>query len=134
MTVKLFEIRDAATFIAAMATQLRSRDEAEFYLLRRAGYSKEQIAFDRPRELEPYVLLTNLDGRSPCNYDVYNWHGNRTMQVAHAFIIEHWDTLQSGAVIDVEFILGERPAPKTSERFGETNFVRSLQETDRFIP
>jgi hypothetical protein len=130
MTVKLFELRDANTFIPVLAVRLFSRDGAEFYLLRRSGYSKEQIL---SRDSEPYVFLTKLDGGSPCNYDVYNW-SNRTMQVAHDFIIKNWGTLQPGAVIDVEFILGERSSPKTSERLGETNFVRSLQETDRFIP
>lgn len=103
---KLFEIRDKATFIPAIGMRLCSthaRNNAqENYLLRRAGYGDE-----------PLVLLAKLDG-GDAYYDVYNWD-NRTMQVAHDYITTHWDELESGAVIDVEFILGETTRPKASE-------------------
>ena len=61
MIVKLIEIRDRATFIPAMTILLRNRDEAEFWLLRRAGYSAEAIG-GRAGDVEPYVLLVKLDG------------------------------------------------------------------------
>ncbi len=34
----------------------------------------------------------------------------------HTWLIDHFDEIESGAVVDVEFILGEKPAPKVSER------------------
>lgn len=43
------------------------------------------------------------------------------MTVAHKNIEEQFDHLESGSVIDVEFILGQTPAPKKSER--ETSFL-----------
>ena len=47
--------------------------------------------------------------------DPYYW-GNRTMTTAHVYIEQHWDRIEDGSVIDVEFILKETKAPKISER------------------
>jgi len=107
MKTKLFEIRDRATFIPAIAVKIGGyqpeNTEPERYLARRAGYG------------EPCVLLTFLIGSRKAEYDPYAW-GDRTMKVAHHYIEEHFDELESGAVIDVEWCLGERPTPKVSER------------------
>jgi hypothetical protein len=60
------------------------------------------------------VLFAHLHGSRPIEYDCYNWN-DRTYKVAHKHIIEHFDELEDGAVIDVEYILGETEAPKKSE-------------------
>ena len=99
MKVKLFEIRDRATFIAAMAIRVSGEDG---WLMRRAGFES------------PMVYLVALATERAC-YDPYNW-GNRTMANAHHHIAEHWDELKDGDVVDVEFILGETSEPKRSER------------------
>lgn len=112
MDVKLFEIRDAATFIPVMAIRLRNRTPEEFFLLRRAGYGADQIG---DGDAESYVILCKLDGVE-AYYDSFNWPNQRTMGTAHRFIIEQWCGLKTGNVVDVEFILGERPEPKASER------------------
>ena len=112
MTVKLIEIRDRATFIPAMAIHLRNRTPREFYLLRRAGYSAEQIGC-REGDYEPYVVLVKLDG-CQAEYDPYAW-GTRTMTGAHAHLLANWDSVSSGDVVDVEFLTGERPTPRESE-------------------
>jgi hypothetical protein len=39
------------------------------------------------------------------------------MQTAHVWLLERFEQIESGAVVDVEHILGETPAPKVSERF-----------------
>lgn len=107
MIAKLFELRDRGTFIPALAIKLDSDNEAERWLLRRAGFSLE--------DFPPYVLLGNLDG-GQFNYDQYDWGLNGTKFTAQEFIREHFDELDSGSVICTEFIRGERPAPKISER------------------
>lgn len=56
-----------------------------------------------------------LDGVK-AEYDPYSWGPSRTLRVVHGHIIQHWDELKSGDVIDVEFLLGERPEPKVSEQ------------------
>lgn len=113
MEVKLLEIRDRATFIPAMAVRLTARDETEFYLLRRTGYSEVQMHTLR-EPVEPYIVLWRLEG-GPAEYDPYAW-GNRTMANAHKYIIEKWQTLKSGDVVDVQYILGETKEAKSSER------------------
>lgn len=130
--VKVFELRDRATFIPIIATRLLVRDDSsrrqienyggipqqfriddykEEFLLRRAGYSQEGITH---LGSSTYVLLAPLSG-GRCEHDPYSW-GGRTYPVAHQYIVNHWDELVSGQVIDVEFILGETTEPKTSER------------------
>lgn len=113
MEVKLIEIRDRMTFIAAMAVKLTSRDEAERYLLRRAGYAEKQIV--PGSTCEPYVLLTRLDGGTQCEFDPYAW-GNRTWAAVHLWLIARWSVVESGCVADVEHILGKTDEPKVSER------------------
>lgn len=98
MTTKLFEIRDRATFIAAMATQVSGEDG---YLMRRAGFGA------------PMVFLVALSTER-CAYDPFTW-GNRTMNVAHQYITANFGTLENGQVIDVEYILGESTFVKMSE-------------------
>lgn len=38
------------------------------------------------------------------------------MPTAHKWIIENWDELEHGQVVDVEFILGIASEPKIAER------------------
>lgn len=113
MDIKLFEVRDRMTFVPVLAIRLRGRSSQEFYLLRRAGYAAEQIADDPPENIEPYILLASLVS-GQAKYDPFDW-SNRTMQVAHMHLIQNWRGLESGAVVDVEFILGEKPVAKESE-------------------
>lgn len=108
MEIKLFEIRDAATTIPAMATRLSARSEAERWLLSKAGYGVD------PGD-QHYVLFMRL---ADCEsyYDPYSWHGSRTMHLAHVHVLEQWDKLKSGDVVDVQFVLGETKEPKLSEQ------------------
>jgi hypothetical protein len=65
--------------------------------------------------LEQNVLLCRLDGTGPVRCCPREW-GDRTYQIAHQYIVENWSVLESGAVVDVEHILGETDEPKVSER------------------
>ncbi len=114
MESKLFEIRDTATFIPVMAVRLSTDTEQESYLLSRAGYGQSLGVQAR------YVLLWRIAGEvHQATCDPYQWPGGpfvRTMPQAHQYIIEKWDELVSGDVVDVEFILGETSERKVSER------------------
>lgn len=112
MQVKLFEIRDRMTFIPVMCVRFDWADEsehspslAERYLIRRCGYG--------PR---PEVIMTKLAGGEVAHCDPHAW-GGRTLNNAHLYISDHWHELESGSVVDVEFILGEVAEPKQSEAF-----------------
>lgn len=116
MKAKALEIRDEGTFIACLAVDMNpERSDADKgetyygqrYLLRRCGY---------PCDGRPNIIITHLagDGHKASN-DPYYW-GGRTYPVAHNYIIEHWNELKDGDVVDVSFILKETAAPKISER------------------
>jgi len=125
MKAKALELRDEGTFIALLAVDMNpyqpmifgetkeerknshEDDAARRYLLRRVGY---------PCDGRPNVLITKLSGDgSKATNDPYYWR-DRTMATAHAYIIENWEKLRDGDVVDVEFILGETTSPKVSER------------------
>ena len=116
MIVKAFEIRDKATFVPAIAIKMVPEmngpqfNEAERYLLRRAGFNVTKPAS---------IILCRMSASGTernATYDPYAWGINRSMHVAHLHLEKHFDALESGAVIDVEFILEERGTPKVSER------------------
>jgi hypothetical protein len=111
MTAKTIEVRDRGTFIPMLAIGLDSTNEADRYLLARAGYGVT------PEEQDRYVLLARIDGgEGKIQCDPYDWGTSaRTVPVAHRWLIEHFDEIASGAVVDVEFILGETSQPKVSE-------------------
>jgi hypothetical protein len=109
MIAKTFEVRDRMTFIPVMAVQLEPGCERDRYLLARAGFGLYAA-----KQAE-YVQLARIAGGGGQSYcDPYEW-GDRTMQVAHSYICAHWAELESGAVVDVEFILGQSESPKRSE-------------------
>lgn len=112
MKAKTFEIRDSNTFIPMLAVQLSTLCEPDRYLIARAGFGSN------PEQQKEYVLLCQLTGGGGnCFTDLYDWPGiGRTYKVAHDYIEKNFEVLQTGAVIDVEFILGETKIQKTSER------------------
>lgn len=112
MVAKTFEIRDHHTFIPMLAVKLTPSCEKDRYLLARAGFGRSKY------EQEGYVLLCQINGGGgKCQSDIYEWgaHG-RTFQEAQKFIEENFDSLESGAVIDVQYILLETNEPKKSEQ------------------
>ena len=111
MEVKCLEIRDSMTFIPVICIRPVAENNMQRYLLRRDGYSALPSEF--------CVIMIDAQCRGVA-YDPYNWTSKgatrRTHHVAHLFIQEHWHELADGDVVDVQFILGETPGPKASER------------------
>lgn len=106
MTTKTFEIRDSATFIPALAIRLDPSCEEDRYLLARAGFVPDR----------KHIVLCHL-AKDQSHWSPGAWEGGtRTMPTAHKYIIDHFDDLKSGQVIDVQVILGETKEPKKSER------------------
>lgn len=108
MKALMLEVRDKGTFIPILVVDMDPdlANVGDRYLLRRAG-------FGSPRCIQVTHLNNGLS-----HYDPYDWPGSsRTMKIAHNYIDEHFDGLESGDVIDVEFILGETKDKKISERF-----------------
>ena len=67
-----------------------------------------------PCDGRPNILITHASGGKVADNDPYSW-GGRTYPVAHNHIIEHWDELNEGDVVDVSFILGETQTKKIAE-------------------
>lgn len=108
MLVKVLEIRDRATFIPVLAVETRPSNSVQEFYLQRVGFIDGKS-----------IMITQLRGESPASSDPYFWR-DRTMQTAHHYIEQNWNSLRDGDVIDVEFILSETPVIKTSERFDTT--------------
>jgi len=108
MIIKLLEIRDRATSIEAFAMRPLPSNEAQRYLLKRAGYSCDA---------DDGLVIFGYLRTEECQYSPYDWGGARTMPIAHKYAAEQFDNLNDGDVIDVEFILGEKPEKKISERY-----------------
>lgn len=109
MKAKALELRDRGTFIPLLAVDMNPDGFDQRYLLRRCGY---------PCDGRPNIAIARLgaDG-DPLRNDPFAWQG-RTFPVGHEWILEHWDELEDGSVVDVEFILGETTTKKESERHG----------------
>lgn len=110
MIAKTFEIRDRATFIPLLAVKLAPADERDRYLLARAGFGIS------PQAQAEYVVLHPLCTDRASSDPFKLGGGPRTYPHAGLYIIEHFDELPNGAVVDVEHILGESVAPKLSEQ------------------
>lgn len=107
MTCKTFEIRDRMTFMPVLAIRLNPADEKDRYLLGSAGYHSQPYS---------HVILVKLDGVE-ANYDPFHWgQVRRTLFHAHQYILDTFDSLENGQVIDVEFLLGETQEPKRSQQ------------------
>ena len=101
-SVKMIEIRDRGTFIAAFAILTTSENPDQNYLLGCAGWGDDGVIFGR------------LDNGKAAT-DPYDW-GDRTMKTAHIWLTRNASQIVDGMVVDVEFILGETATAKRSER------------------
>lgn len=114
MEIKLFEVRDRMTFIPVICVRCNPANEAEKFLIADSDYGMRE-----ERQAE-WILMGRLRDRilrlSPSDQDGYP--KVRAMWMAHHHILKHWDELQTGDVIDIEFILNETSAPKISQRLG----------------
>lgn len=107
MKTKIFEIRDEATHITAIATKLEGDDFIENAHLKRAGFGDNC----------KFCFLVNLETKEG-QYDPFVWQ-NRTMFVAHRLINDKFDILPNCGLIDVKYELGESANPCKSEIFSE---------------
>lgn len=106
MITKILEIRDEGTFIPCLAVKTIAANLAQAYYLHECcGYPPNGSQ----------VIVTHLSGERKASCDPYFW-GDRTWKTAHNYIIENFDRLNDGDVVDVSFILSETAAPKVSER------------------
>lgn len=111
MRTKILEVRDSATRITVLAIRFDPADETEFAMFSQNGYGHDINTQSR------YVAVMRIDGGNlEAKLDPYHWDGGtRTMPLAHQFIATHFDELETGDVVDVEFELGWKPDKKLAE-------------------
>ena len=116
--VKTFEVRDEMTFISVLAINgiVSHIPEPDHYLIRRSGWIENQM----------FTYVMKLSS-SEIHFDPCRWGDSRTMINAHKYIQEHWDELESGDVVDVQFILGETEEPAVSDRFVEADLIERMK-------
>lgn len=106
---KVLEVRDRGTFIASLAIRMLAANPTQEFYFRRCGY---------PADGSSIMLMRLYDGKA--TNDPYEWPAitgdGRTMPNAHNWIIDHFNELSDGDVVDVQVILGETTEPKVSER------------------
>ena len=99
MQIKMLEIRDDATCIPVIAMKMQPDNGPQNRYLWRCGY---------PRDGHGVVVMKMQDQKATSDPD--EW-GDRTMPPAHDYIIDNFDILNDGDVIDTRVILGERAVP-----------------------
>lgn len=109
MQTKTLEIRDEGTFISVLAIRMLPDNPTAGYYFNREGY---------PRDGSSITLMLLSDQKA--TNDLYGWidlkMGQRTMPTAHNYIINHFNELKDGDVVDVQYILQETAEPKSTER------------------
>jgi hypothetical protein len=110
METKLFELRAVATCIPIIATKLSPSNDQDQWLLAHIGYGAT------PEEQSQYIMIARLEGGSIATANA-NRHPIHEMRTANKYLNTHFDELESGAVIDVDFIEGRTDKPVKSDRF-----------------
>lgn len=121
MYVKYFEIRDRGTFIPVLAHKPAELLAAGWRALGvsnpiKAAIIKHGLGRSGFCEDCDSIILTKLNSTVESRSDPMEWgRQTRTMRVAHEYIFNNWEGLDTGEVVDVEFILNETSTPKRSE-------------------
>lgn len=123
MKTKIFEVLDRATCMPVIATKLDldltefSKEEIGINLIQSLNREKQLLDRLGLGHEQSYKILLSVIGSAYVHsqIDAYAWSASRTCHQAHKYIEEHFDTLENGAVVDVEFILGECDAPHQSD-------------------
>lgn len=102
MKTKLFEVFDRHSVFCVMATAYAGSTPKEDWLLVKAGLGPSSAY---------QVMLTDLES-GETQRDPYRW-GDRFTSL-HQYIAAHFDTLASGAVLDLEVIRQEKDTPRES--------------------
>jgi len=116
MENKIIEVRDVGTILSVLFIRLSAESASEKFLLERAGYGRRPdnyiLAIDLTHPLR--IWLSPFETRMATQ-------GARTFYLAHEEMTRNWENYRHGDVLDVQYVLGETPSPKISERFSYPN-------------
>lgn len=109
METKFFEVRANATCIPIVASRLKATNESEKWMLAHTGYG---LTIE---EQSQFILVTRLECDSPAVSTPHR-ESSPEMCIIHKYLMEHFDELTSGAVLDSDFIEGRRLTPRKTDR------------------
>jgi len=124
MLSKVFEIVDHGTFIVVLATRLDGKPAFELHddpALSLVDYTRNVDDYDRVKRLlarqawppeTGHIIVTTLTNLKT-DYMPETW-GSNTLSLAHRHIIENWDDLRTGELIDCRVLRGEQTEPGPS--------------------
>lgn len=95
MIIKCLEIRDDGTCIAAIAIKMSPENAVQSDYLSREGYPSDGLS----------IILLRLSDQV-AHSDPYDWP-YRTMKAAHLDILDRFEELSEGDVVDVRVYLKE---------------------------
>ena len=102
---KLVAVMDRGTRKPMLTFRLHPEAFEERVMLKTHGFGSE------PQE---YVFFYDINnGRA--SYDPYKMGDDFTMAPACSYVRNHWDEVESGALVDAEHIRGETDAPRRWE-------------------
>lgn len=106
MRARVLEIRYHDEVYSVMALEM-SDDVSEFrnWLLARSGFPREQY--------KKYVVIV-LDTMK-CHVDPAGWP-EQWQRAMHGHVVDHFDVLYDGKVIDVDHLMTGRDKPRLSSR------------------
>jgi hypothetical protein len=104
METKIFEVRDIATRIMLVVISLATTNKRELNNLRRDGYNPSE---------EYYLFI--WPGFNEVSYNPDMWIKKRTRYISTSFVGTYFNRLNTGDVIDVEYLIGESIKKKYPE-------------------
>lgn len=104
-TSKLIAVMDRCTRIPIIAFKLYPESAEEFVMFKTHGFG------DNP---EQYTFFYDIVS-GKCSYNAYGMGDSYTLTPACVHIRDHWDEVESGTVIDAEYLRGETTHPRTWE-------------------
>ncbi len=108
METKILEVRDNCTTMPILAVRLIPGNGKDLALLSRTGYGQSV------EEQSKFVITVPLECPSHSTY-APSQEGSPWESEVHRDIIEHWDELEDGDVVDPAFYRGDRPSPLPSD-------------------
>ena len=104
LEIKFVEVVDIATCIPCLLLKGNpsNMDNRQSWVWERGGWGDTQG-----------IYLLPIQSPELTRYDAYSYK-DRTFKTVLLHAQENWNTINDGDVIDVEFVLGEKSAPKES--------------------
>lgn len=118
MLTKTFEIIDKAWSRPVIATKITPWCAADTRLLAQAG-----IGFNIEGRSNIILVTVILDGEGCSRIDAQGWpYSPRGLRIAHHYFDFHFDILESGELIDIEYLVGETKTKRIDDTIDPSIF------------